>query len=443
MNDQRGRGNGVLYLLLSLGVLMVLGGFAVERMPSLESLLPEESAPEALDYPYAPEPYEPEARVDPTFPDLGLPAPVPPPAETRRVMWHAEAQSVEGLPRGTPCVLAVDMDHGLSGPMVHHAVVQCADRVLFDGAVSAARIDEVPFGIGGNGYRVQLASSAPVIGSSDTMLARTGMHTIDLSHDGRSGSLFVEDLSVPVHGPPFTLDNQGRVADVRHPLRLLAIPTRVEGDVPLQILRAQTSGRDPEPFEPTCELSADAVPASSHNCRLLLRCDGAVFYGRDNSGYNDCELRDGSVIGAHDAEMTGQDTDPRVVLDLGARSLVVADDEGGYWSVTFELARHPRCDLGGDWRGIAVGQADARFDWTLSSEVGPSPVSTSLQWVGGPFEQAPEMGTATIDCETGRVELSAGESPRTYELFYGPGFRTLAGGWWGEGAAPGAMWGSR
>jgi hypothetical protein len=309
--------------------------------------------------------------------------------------------------------------------------------------VSAARIDEVPFGIGGNAYRMQVASTAPVTASSGTLLARTGLHTIDLSTGGRAASLFVEDLSVPVHGAPFFLANQGRVADVRQSLRMLAVPTRVEGDVPLQILRAQTSGRSPAPFEPTCELSADAVPASSHNCRLLLRCDGAVFYGRDNSGYNDCQLRDGAVIGAHDSEMTAQDTDPRVVLDVDTRSLEIADDEGGFWSVTFALAQHPGCDLGGDWRGVAFAQADAPFDWTLSAETGPSPVATSLRWTGGPFDGANETGTATLDCETGRVHLRTDDGLRSYALSYGPGFRSLAGGWWGEDDASGAMWGRR
>lgn len=443
MNDQRSRGNGVLYLLMLGGVAMVLGGIALDRMPDLDELVPDEPAPEPYDPYYGqPEAAEP-APLDPTYPDLGLPPPEPPPAApSRSVTWHAEVQSVEGLPRGTPCVLRVDMDHGLSGPVARHALVRCADRVLFDGDVNAARIDEVPFGIGGNSYRVQIASSAPVTASSDTLLARTGLHTIDLSTDGRTASLFVEDLSVPVHGAPFYLASQGRVADVRRPLRMLAVPTRVEGDVPMQILRAQTSGQSPEPFEPTCELSADAVPASSHNCRLLLRCDGAVFYGRDNSGYNDCQLRDGAVVGANDAEMTAQDTDPRVALDVDARSLEIADDEGGYWSVTFALARHPGCDLGGEWSGVAFEQ-DATFDWALSAERGSSPVATTLRWTGGPFDGVSETGTATIDCDTGRVDLRTDDGQRSYSLSYGPGFRALAGGWWSEDDTSGAMWGRR
>jgi hypothetical protein len=120
MNDGRGRGNGVLYVLLLGGVAMVLGGIAIERMPDLDSLIPDAPEPEPDYDPYyaepEPEPAEP-APVSPAYPDLGLPPPAPPPARIRSAAWHAEVQSVEGLPRGTPCMLRVDMEHGLSGPV--------------------------------------------------------------------------------------------------------------------------------------------------------------------------------------------------------------------------------------------------------------------------------------------------------------------------------------
>ncbi|HJL14608.1 MAG TPA: hypothetical protein RMH99_03060 [Sandaracinaceae bacterium LLY-WYZ-13_1] len=429
----RRRGNGCLYLAGGVGVLLVLGGGALELVGEVD--LGGDDAPEVE---VAPERgFDPSTAVGEAPPAASVPEPAPPeppppaapptPPVDQRLCWHAFVQSGPAAPAGTACVLALDV--ALDGTPVD-VRLDCDGRAVYE-APASGHLEAVREGAERAAYRAWLDSA--LTGAS--LGARTGRHELTLRTVSGVTTLFVRDLSVPTRGPVRPPRDASRVA---HRLRRRAVPVQMRGDVPPEVL----SAGDDTP----CALFGSTVIHESYDCRLTLRCGARILYGAGTTGYNDCTVADGRIVAVSDEGTTIENQDPRFVLDAEAGTLEVADDDGQVaWSVRFELDEDPRCRLDGAWAGVARSADGTLQTWTMRD--GPGPRRT-VEWVVEGRPPVLETVRAEVDCATGRatwhtIEEGGPILPADYELTFGPGWDTLAGPWVGEGAERGALHGAR
>lgn len=89
------------------------------------------------------------------------------------------------------------------------------------------------------------------------------------------------------------------------------------------------------PFEP--DASRDDRTRPPYNCRVAVRCGGALTYGSVQSGYSLCDVRQDRVRGALDGRGMGEDGDPAMVLNLSQGQMAIADSG---WRML--LTRRPR-----------------------------------------------------------------------------------------------------
>lgn len=427
-------GNGCLYALAGVGVALVLFGFLIEKV----LLGPDVGPPPVLTFDEVyPEPFD-EPKVELPPPDF-VPEPQPVEAsETVRLLWHAEADD------RTPCtiVLEVERVRGGIGPM--RARLSCAGDVRFEGAVQG-ELRETPEAAGSYAYRASL--DAAEAGVSFSLRSSTQSATLRDASGVRA--FHVEDLSVPRRGAPFAASNAGREAAVRERLRLLAVPTRTDGDPPAAVLAAFRDRRAP-PSESACELTGATVISASYPCRLILRCGGETIYGASSTGYNRCVVHDGEIVSAEDTGTTIENADPRLRLDVARDELVISDDDGtSTWSATFALSEDPRCALAGRWEGSAVDAEGTAFRWQIGDFGAEAPWTGRIAWTSATYDGLDETVVATPDCRRGRVTLTtqAVSDERLgsgrYELWFGPGFGSLVGAWEGQEVIPGELWGTR
>lgn len=412
--EGRGPGNGLLYAALGLGIALVLGGVALEIMPEPSEYVPE-PAPEPApwdDVQPTPEPLPPDPQLDP----LPEPSPIEPLVDDEPgppLFWHAAWPSAPA----TACVLAVETT-SIAGLMVRMTLA-CADGRLLQGRI-------VPTSPGGE---ETLGASNAVVYRADfeaLVLDRTGVgfeidvdtsaHRLDVTQTnlGRTTSLYVEDLSVPVPSVGGIFDS----TEVGFAASRLAVPTVVTGSIPVSVALVRGTGREPRPSDPVCELFAGPVVNSGFNCRVVVRCNGEILYGAGTGGYNRCVQRDGRIERASDSGASIEDTDPRLELDLSAGTLTVSDiTDTTQWSASFELLPDPRCDLASFEGRAAPLAADQPWeDWQLVA--------------GSPPRMTAAEGVAALDSLTMRcldAEAIARRGGETITLRFGPGSASLAG----------------
>lgn len=412
----RSGGNGCLYAALGGGVCLIFAGAAIDLRPppdaselasdapaSTSNAMP--SAP-AVALPDTADPLEPAPFVEPA--PLAAPAPI---AEPLPIVWLAEVEQDATHAAGTPCTLALYVARERGEVLAQRAVIECDGRVLHDSPVSIDELVEVSLGEGRYAYR------ASVVSTQGGMSASTGEHWIRVGDT----AIFVEDLSVPRTWAPLRGASAFWIAEVTHRLRRVARALDVTGEAPGGLRRGAS-----------CELHGDAIPRSSHNCRLLLRCGTTILYGSHTSGYNRCTVSEGRIAAADDGEEAPDDTDARVHLDVAGDVLEISDrDDRGAWSARFQLAEDERCERIDDWRGEAVDASGASSTWTMNG------TARELRWSDG----SSEVLLPVPDCAAGIVELTTLDSSTTYRLFRGS--RSLAGEQTIDGQTRRVLWGRR
>lgn len=79
----------------------------------------------------------------------------------------------------------------------------------------------------------------------------------------------------------------------------------------------------------TCAVEVTPVTDSSFDCRVVVRCGDRVLYGRDEArggtGYNRCGPVPSLIV---DRDVTGDDGDPRLRVDLASGEVVVEEALG-------------------------------------------------------------------------------------------------------------------
>lgn len=402
MSSPSGEGHGILYALLGAGVLMVVGGLALESMPDE---LPDDEPPPPQPYLGPEPPPQPEPLVEPPPIVEPAPAPLPDDAPRRTLVWHVEAPGEPPV----ACVLRAEVraaDFVPSGALE----LACADGRAFSGRAVAGRASGVALASGAAfDLQIPRADGTDAAGQPSTLNVDTNRHTLHL--DGTQ--LFVEELSVP----DATITDFERDEVVESLVRL-AVPTMVRGSIPVAIAMVRGTGRAPRPSDPVCELTAGPGDSSDFNCRVLLRCHGETMYGLGTSGWNHCAVREGAIVGASDGGTTPDDGDPRLELALDEGRLVIVDaGDAGEWSATFELIADPRLrrdvEYAGGYRSESGPESGA---WTIRPFATPAAMAFDGEGVPVPATAA-SFGS-------GELAIQLVETER---LAFGRGGRAIAG----------------
>ncbi|MBI5514080.1 MAG: hypothetical protein HY909_09955 [Deltaproteobacteria bacterium] len=78
-----------------------------------------------------------------------------------------------------------------------------------------------------------------------------------------------------------------------------------------------------------CTVRVTPAPYQEFNCHVELVCDGAMVYGREPTGYAHCDTAQGSPTRARDTEVTREDGDPAVFVDLTNGRMTFSDQQDG------------------------------------------------------------------------------------------------------------------
>lgn len=405
--DIQRRGNGCLYLMLGVGVLLVVTGLAWEKLPDLagsdDAAVPVQRgfAPQAAEAPEAAEPAPP--------PPAPAPPPEPEPAvEGDYVMWHARSLPVGDEPPRA-CVVTARLSRRLDGPTADHVWVDCGEERLFDGEIRSHDISELDLGERGLAYR--LGGSA--MGEDGSLFSFvTGEHHGIVS-GARTTSLDVADPSIPRQGEPFFTSTRSGAARDFHPLRRRALVRGLDGPVP-PVLEAARRG------DVACRLAVHPSMDPSFSCRVTLRCGSEILYGRGTTGYNQCAFEAGRVASADDTGMTTEDSDPKMSLSVADGRVVLSDASlDGTWEATLRLGELEGC-------GALVSRDGRMLDgrnhpFTLSHEV-------EDQWRISMVGHEPAVPEVLVgDCLRGELALDAGFGELA--VTYGIDGESLAGYW--------------
>ncbi|MCB9593648.1 MAG: hypothetical protein H6719_13025 [Sandaracinaceae bacterium] len=417
MSQAKSSGNGCLYALLGLGVLMVGAGAALELLPDELPTIEQESLPPPAPPVYEPEP-PPEDTALPQRDPLGEPVrdledllgDALDEEPTRTLLWHAEAP---GEP-ATACVLRLEATAQTRRPR-GEVTLLCADGRRFTGRVDEGQLIGRPVS-GGVAFRADLRF---VMGTDDEGVAAslrvsTGEHELVVSGSASfDGPLFVEELSVTAAASPGETDAASTTPVVR-----LAVPTVVSGAIPIPIALVRGTGPEPRPEDPVCELVVSPALSRSYNCRVVLRCHGETIYGAGTTGYNDCQVSGPTVLTATDTGTTPENQDPTLDLDLPNHRLVVGDaTAAGTWSATFDLVVDPRLGQNLEYRGGYRGDADG--SWSMRPFATPATMT---------FDEEPAQPLTATSAQLGRGEYTiATDGVPGLPLVFGRNGRGVAG----------------
>jgi hypothetical protein len=78
-----------------------------------------------------------------------------------------------------------------------------------------------------------------------------------------------------------------------------------------------------------CTVRVVPVSMQDFNCHVEVVCNGRTLYGTLPTGYAHCDVEGASVLGAQDADHSGQDGDPAINVDLAGNRAVVTDSVAG------------------------------------------------------------------------------------------------------------------
>jgi hypothetical protein len=79
-----------------------------------------------------------------------------------------------------------------------------------------------------------------------------------------------------------------------------------------------------------CTVRVTPAPYEEFNCHVELVCDGVMVYGREPTGYAHCDTASGAPTRARDTEVTREDGDPAVFVDLTTGNMTFSDQTQGH-----------------------------------------------------------------------------------------------------------------
>jgi len=410
--EERRKGNGCLYALLGLGVLLVGASIALEVMPELPSL-PLDRPPPPPPAPYAP----PEPLAPAPAPAPAPPAPPEPeaPDETLSILWHA---SFTDAGHETACVLRLEVTPSLRRPVPRRLHLECADGTRFEAPVLGSSLSGIQTD---NGPQYELVAPSvrgrDIDGAEVTTHVNTHEHSIRIEGSRQlPPNLYVEELSAPSGAASLGLSHTRIVL----PLVRIAVPTTVSGAIPSALGAVRGTGREPRPGDPVCELLGWSTVDSGYNCRITLRCAGELIYGAGQSGFNACELSGGAIERADDTGPTSDNTDPVFDLDVSAGTLLVSDDTPADWSARFDLIADPRCEAR---EGVFVGSI-TRDDGQATESFTLDPFAAEPSLTEG--EQPAPLGGVVMSCAQRRVAFTTADG-ETGQGWLSTGARSIVG----------------
>lgn len=408
------QGNGCLYTIGAFGVLCVVAGVLWGQVPNLlEDLVAEDEppVPRGLDVP--PPPPAPPI-VDPVAEPIPAPPPIDPTEglETEPIVWHAEVLYHPELGEGVDCVVTLGMNRRLDGPAPITATVQCAERVLFEGLVGRQDVSEMSLGPRGYAYRADVSAMGRADWAQHSLSFSSRSRRAAITAPGQTLELYVDDLSVPRRGDAFFVANETNPARGFAPVRRVARVRNVDGVAPAGLANAPSDG---------CQLSVRPAIDSTFNCRVVLRCGAAMIYGAGTSGYNQCSVADGVLLGARDEGTSIVDTDPDIDLDLPSQSIIVIDDgPDGRWTARLDLATEPSCSEASTYEGPLVGEdGRARLENRVDAWMLTLPNQEPMMLEELPSNRC-ETGDLILRGASGDLVLSLGVEGRTYAGTWAP-----------------------
>lgn len=316
----------------AIGVLYLMFGRAASHPP------PTVQEPPAVATPVVPAP--PPPPVEPPKP--AEPPPPPEPAKAARtaeVEWKATIARSQGgaPPPGTACKIVGSLSGDGAEARVQGLQVSCGATFLyrstdrFNGMSNSSRdVAEIAGKTPGTlQYALSYGDQGPRSGRSQIAID-TSQHQGSVWSDNVPTfrvELRLEPLSVPRTGEPL-IDPENRKERLAETVVRTGTVTKLEG----------TPG-----VAAGAVCSVEVSPnAGNHNCRIRVRCGGKLFYGDGESGFNQCELKEGRIGRLLDERPSSQDTDPTLDMDLAENTVIVADDAPQAWKLTIGLARAPR-----------------------------------------------------------------------------------------------------
>lgn len=267
--------------------------------------------------------------VQPPPPPPAVP-PAPPAPASVVAHWTARVTRLTGRAPapGASCRIEATLATGKRGIRVDPLSVQCAGTRLYDSTDALNGMAMMNSGAeeragdceGISTYVLQYEDKGARSGKRNQVSINSLARSASVWTDGAPA--FHVDLSLPqesdpVHAEPL-MDALAKV------LRRSAVVSAVSGAAPLRV-------------GARCDLRVG--PIAVDKCMARLACGGAILYGKPGSGLTNCTLSDNAVAHVSDTEPTSNGGDPELDVDVGAGTMVLADEiRGARWSVTFGLA---------------------------------------------------------------------------------------------------------
>ncbi len=264
--------------------------------------------------------------------------PAEPAAEYRsaRVEWTATVTRSQGAapPPGTACKTYGELSGNGSKVRVNDLEVLCGGKVLY-------RSNDKFNGVSNRSSDVT-ESAGKAVGTLRNGLVfsdqgtRTGRSQISLDTANRQGVVWSDNIPtfrVEFRMEPWSLDRTGEP---------LIDPENRRESMNARVVRTgrvtKVNGSAPTTVGATCIVDVSPASDNQSNCRVRVRCGGALLYGDGGSGYNLCDLKDGRVLKANDPRSTAEDGDPALSLDFPENSVVVSEPQGDkLWDVNILL----------------------------------------------------------------------------------------------------------
>jgi hypothetical protein len=249
--------------------------------------------------------------------------PLPAPSEALKpgpsfvAEWPAHVASTRGssVKRGTACNVRAKVVDG----SLDWVKVDCGNATLYDRrtplngmSMSSSELFEVPDSRATSWrYRLKYADTG----------ARRGRSQITLNSFNAQGVVFSED------DPSFRVELRLSAESVAREGEALFDTPRNSKPLLAKLKVKQLSGPAPIPQTALCELSATFTMGSSEGpqCKTRLACGAITPYGKGESGYGQCRLKDGAVVAFSDPTPSFRDADPVFEFDLTAPRISLSD----------------------------------------------------------------------------------------------------------------------
>lgn len=331
---REGRGLGPLIAVGLAVMAFAFGAAYVLRARPAPS--PVEPAPVAVVVASPPPTVEPAVPVPPPRP--ARPARPTPPARDRsaHAEWTATVTTSQGAapPPGTRCKVLAELSGDGAEAGVSEVEVACGTRILY-------RSSDKLNGMANMGSDVSEAAGERA-GTLKHQLsfqdqgARTGARTqISLDTALRTGVVWSENVPTfraELRVDPWSAERDGQpLVDPENRVERFAEAIVRTGTV----LEAEAGA----PVRAGAACTVDVSPASSGqlNCRVRVRCGGALLYGKESSGYNKCAMNGGRLARLTDERSSAEDGDPALDVDLPENTVILSEGGDSPYKLTIRL----------------------------------------------------------------------------------------------------------